>query len=1028
VTLKKDDTTLDATIDAGSGAPGEGGRGAIGRDRYEIVEQLGRGAIGRVYLGVDRLLDRQVAIKELVAGDASAAERFVREAKITARLQHPGVAPIHDLGRTPDGTAFYAMKLVEGRTLQAVIDDQKTTRERMALLPNLLAIAETVAFAHGKRIIHRDLKPLNVIVGDFGETVVVDWGLAKELGTPELEMPATSGPAGAEGSTVIGQVIGTPAFMPPEQARGEPVDERADVYAIGAIAYTMLSGARPHQGTSSDEIIRLVKQGPPRPLDERVPGLPRDLRAIVARAMAPEARDRYATARELADELRRFQTGQLVESHRYSTWELVTRFLWRYKAIVATSVAFAIVLAVVGAVSVRNVIRSRDAAQRARASEEDRNAALVVVEAKTALQVDPSKSIAWLAQLAPGDRVDWREVLDICAQAVSLDFTTFAWSDDLIAATWATDHFVTLSRSGRAVAIDPDGRARTLGELGTIEGVSALSPHGRRALVYRAGHGYAYDLGGGGGMRDLGELGQEATFDDRDDDRLVAAAGSSVVVHDLAGDRPPQTLDVGDDVTWLAMRGGTIAAGTVSGRMRVFRPDGTFRDLPSDGSGPVLDLRVTHDGEHVLVATTGKLALREPTTSASVTIGGTKNEGEILSDDESAVAAIEETTITVWSVDHPHLLLRRDLPRAMYLLGYQRGKILVGGRHILYVVDPTTDSVLALGMQGSAGVASLGEAQHVVAGDGVSTRGWTFPASRLARTLDLNAWTLLPVAGGVLAGGNGILVRWSAADGTRQDRSMDFGILALAERPSGTLAIGGTDPMIHISDRGGANDTLLDSHASMVTGLEWSDDGATLFASTTSGMESIDMKTQAVTALVHHQGRARLARVGGRYAMGTGAGIFIVDPSTAATTMLPSPSPITGLVADRAGDQLVTSDASGLVRVWDVATSRSRELIRHDGRVSGLALSPDERLVASAGTDRIVRVTDLDGRELYAFAGSEDDVDSVVFALDGKSVISAGEDGHVRVWPLDPANVLPADPVGLVAWIKKWAEQHAHGG
>jgi serine/threonine protein kinase/WD40 repeat protein len=1016
--VARDDTTLDATAaaeDAGKPAPT-----AVGRDRYEIVEQLGRGAIGRVYLGVDRLLDRQVAIKELIAGDAHAAERFVREAKITARLQHPGVAPIHDLGRTADGSQFYAMKLVEGRTLQAVIDEQRSLRERMALLPKLLAIAETVAYAHGKRIIHRDLKPLNVIVGDFGETVVVDWGLAKDLGAADVDHPAALATPD-EGHTVVGSVIGTPAFMPPEQARGEAVDERADVYAIGAIAYTMLAGARPHQATSSDEMIALVRSGPPKPLDERVPDLPRDLLAIVARAMAADPRDRYPSARELADELRRFQAGQLVVSHHYTTWELLSRFLWRHKAIVATSAAFAIVLAVIATVSVRNVVKSRNAAQRARASADDRNAALVVVEAKTALRIDPTESIAWLAKLAPTDHVDWREVLDICAQAVSLDFTTFAWPDDLIGAKWAGDHFVGLSRSGRAMSIDPDGRSRLLTDVGAIEGLPSLSPHGKRALVYRSGHGYVYDLPGG--VHDLGPLDQ-AVFDAADDDQLVAAAGQAVVVHDLVADRA-RTLDVGEDVAWATMRGGTVAAGTASGRIRVFRPDGTSRDLPSDGSGPVLEMHVTRDGEHVLVATTGTVCVREPSTSASVQIGGSKNEAAIISDDDTTIASLEEETLSVWTVDHPHLILRRQVPRAMRLAAFSNGRIIVGGRRALYVVDVNKSSMLALGVQGVAEVASLAPGGRLLAGDGVNARGWTIPEARLAPTLDLEAWTLLPVPGAVLAAGNGIVVRWNT-DGSRDDLPLDFGVLALALNPWGTLAVGGTDPLIRVMDP--TRSALVAADTNTVTGLEWSPDGSTLYASSTSTLTAWDAKTWTPTVLVHHQGRGRLARVGHLLALGTGEGILLVDPASGTTRSLHDDSPVIGLAAGPDENVLMSGDFGGNVRVWDLATGQSRLLTRHDGHVWALAVSPDGKLVASAGADMIVRVTDLDGRELYAFAGHEDDIDAVVFSLDGGSVISASNDGHVRAWSLDPANVLPTEPAALARWIQaRFARQHTGG-
>ena len=149
-------------------------------DRYEQVGEHARGGLGRVVRAVDKRLGRTVAVKELLRHDASNEARFLREAMITARLEHPGIVPVHEAGRWPNGDPYYVMKLVEGRTLKELIDERKTLRERLELLPNVIAIADAVGYAHSEGVIHRDLKPSNVIVGEFGETIVVDWGLARD--------------------------------------------------------------------------------------------------------------------------------------------------------------------------------------------------------------------------------------------------------------------------------------------------------------------------------------------------------------------------------------------------------------------------------------------------------------------------------------------------------------------------------------------------------------------------------------------------------------------------------------------------------------------------------------------------------------------------------------------------------------------------------------------------------------------------------------------------------------------------------
>ena len=214
--------------------------------RYELSGVHARGGLGRIVKARDHRLHRTVAIKELLQRTPSTEARFVREALITARLEHPGIVPVHEAGRWPSGDPYYSMKLVSGRTLKELIQASDTLEARLALVPHVLAVAEAIAYAHSQRIIHRDIKPANVIVGDFGETVVVDWGLAKDLSgqLPEAEL-AEVAVLSAPGTTAVGNIMGTPSYMSPEQARGEELDARADVYSLGAMLYEVLVGEPP---------------------------------------------------------------------------------------------------------------------------------------------------------------------------------------------------------------------------------------------------------------------------------------------------------------------------------------------------------------------------------------------------------------------------------------------------------------------------------------------------------------------------------------------------------------------------------------------------------------------------------------------------------------------------------------------------------------------------------------------------------------------------------------------------------------
>jgi len=363
--------------------------GEVNPDHYRVEGEFARGGMGRILLALDRRLGRRIALKELHAeAGPGAPRRFVREALVTARLQHPAIVPVYEAGYWPGGQPFYAMKLVEGRSLDALLRDAASLDSRLALLPHLIAVAEAVAYAHGQRVVHRDLKPANVLVGSFGETVVVDWGLARELGEGgKVEREADSaggGEAAAPGQTVTGTVLGTPHYMPPEQARGLPVDERADVYALGAMLYFLLTGAPPHSGKSAAEALASAADGSFAPVERREPEAPPDLVAIVRKAMAPSPAERYPTAQELAADLRRFQTGQLVSAYRYSTRELLRRFVARHRAavIVASVLTAALVVAVVtGFVAVRRQARvaeaERDRARLAARKAEQTNAFVV---------------------------------------------------------------------------------------------------------------------------------------------------------------------------------------------------------------------------------------------------------------------------------------------------------------------------------------------------------------------------------------------------------------------------------------------------------------------------------------------------------------------------------------------------------------------------------------------------------------------------------------------------------------------------
>lgn len=309
--------------------------------RYDVEKRIGQGGMGSVYHARDRELDRPVALK--VLGTAvlgrEGADRLLQEAKILARLEHPGLVPVHDVGILPDGRRYYAMKLIRGQRLDQLAWTPESSGQVLRILER---ICEAVAFAHAHGVVHRDLKPENIMVGAFGEVLVLDWGVAKILSEGE---DRTGGPDAGLGSlapsegTLPGTVLGTPGFMAPEQARGEVdrIDARTDVYALGAILHDLLT--RRHR--VDDRPFRL----PWRPLADPLsinPAVPRRLAAICRRATEEDPAERYASAEELAEELSRFARGDAVRAHPDRWFESAARLAHRYRLPIAIILAYVV--------------------------------------------------------------------------------------------------------------------------------------------------------------------------------------------------------------------------------------------------------------------------------------------------------------------------------------------------------------------------------------------------------------------------------------------------------------------------------------------------------------------------------------------------------------------------------------------------------------------------------------------------------------------------------------------------------------
>jgi serine/threonine protein kinase len=288
--------------------------------------------MGIVYAAEDEHLQRRVALKvlELPGSEGELASRLMREARVLARLEHPGIVPVHDVGTLPDGRVFYTMKFVEGQRLDQYIESLASAPDRLRIF---LRICDAVAFAHARGVLHRDIKPANVMIGSFGEVLVMDWGLAKilanvrktEPGRPDAAIPHSSAPR-ENGATIAlttghGRVMGTPGYMSPEQARGEIelLDARSDIFSLGALLRYLLSERLPARSSTR---------------------LDRALEAICAKACAQEREQRYAAVPELTMDVSRYLDGLAVAAHRESIFDKLARFYRRNRFFVLLIAAY----------------------------------------------------------------------------------------------------------------------------------------------------------------------------------------------------------------------------------------------------------------------------------------------------------------------------------------------------------------------------------------------------------------------------------------------------------------------------------------------------------------------------------------------------------------------------------------------------------------------------------------------------------------------------------------------------------------